>query len=175
MGSQQRPGRSLVDRLNRLGFQVAEADLFTSLSATQALVEQRYLSPLLLLSDSAMEEFADLPTSDTKDSVVVGLAPERLSYEHMNAAFHILNRETDTKAQLLATHRANYYRDTKGELSLGPGPFVAALERAARVEAIVCGKPSEAFVKLCLDSLATDGISSEDWSDVAMVRRATAR
>jgi ribonucleotide monophosphatase NagD (HAD superfamily) len=104
---------------------------------------------------------------------VVGLAPERLSYQFLNEAFHILNADSssasDRKPSLIATHRAAYYRDDQGMLSLGPGPFVSALEQAAGLQAIVVGKPSKTFVRLCLGSLSVEGISENDWPHIAMV------
>ena len=46
--------------------------------------------PYYILSDSALEDFEHLqfPIEEC-DSVLVGLAPERLDYEHLNTAFKI--------------------------------------------------------------------------------------
>ncbi|XP_033952476.1 haloacid dehalogenase-like hydrolase domain-containing protein 2 isoform X2 [Pseudochaenichthys georgianus] len=49
--------RSLVERLQRLDFHVQEKEIFTSLSAARSLVERKQLRPLLLLEDSALEDF----------------------------------------------------------------------------------------------------------------------
>jgi len=44
--------------------------------------------------------------------------------------------DKDTKpSQLVVTHKAKYFRDEDGGLSLGPGPFVGALEDASGVKA----------------------------------------
>ena len=41
-----------------------------------------------MLEDSAMEDFAGLGcTSDKPNAVVVGTAPSKFDYEHMNTAF----------------------------------------------------------------------------------------
>lgn len=45
---------------------------------------------------------------------------------------------------IVAIHKGRYYRDDKG-LSLGAGPFVAALEYASELKAEVVGKPNETF------------------------------
>lgn len=91
-------------------------------------------SPLLLLSESAKKDFPT-PPNDRYDSVVVGLAPERLSYQYLNQAFRILQR---ANSSLIATHKvcvwayflsrssiasfqATYFKSDDGELSLGPG------------------------------------------------------
>lgn len=93
-------------------------------------------SPYFLISESAREEFADFPKPHNvydHDAVVIGLAPEELSYENLNVAFRILTgeRPNDTtacgkdrehpSAPLIAMHRASYVRHADGALSLGPG------------------------------------------------------
>lgn len=52
----------------------------------------------------------------------MGLAPDRLNYQVLNDAFRILSPEDGSaRAQLIATHKALYYRSSDGGLSLGPG------------------------------------------------------
>lgn len=94
-------------------------------------------SPLLLLTPSAASDFA--PTAPPYDSVVVGLAPDSLNYHKLNEAFRLLSPEDSKakKAELIVTHKAKYFRDKDGGLSLGPGPFISALEEASSVEAQV--------------------------------------
>lgn len=50
--------RTLMERLCRLHFDIQEREIFTSLSAARGLVEGRALRPLLLLEDSALEDFS---------------------------------------------------------------------------------------------------------------------
>lgn len=150
------------------------SQLFTSLSAVSQLVNARklkcasspgalsdaltLLSPLYLLSTSALEDFP--PSSPPYDSVVVGLAPDRLTYPVLNEAFRLLAGETGIKdVPLIATHKALYVRSSDGSLSLGPGepssprflryqlinatgPFITALEEAASIKAEVGTSPS---------------------------------
>lgn len=95
------------------------------------------------------------------DSVVIGLAPALLDYEHLNTAFRILKGEmlgdaderASTKPCLIATHRAKYIQSSSGKLSMGPGPFVAALENAAGpdMQVKVVGKPEAAFFRMVID------------------------
>jgi len=89
---------------------------------------------------------------------VIGLAPTLLDYEHLNTAFRILKGEipgtTDKRdICLIATHRSRYFQSSTGKLSLGPGPFVAALENAAgpNVQVKVVGKPEAAFFEMVID------------------------
>ena len=55
-------------------------------------------------------------------------------------------------ARLIAIHKSRYYKTLEG-LSLGPGPFVAALERASGVEAETVGKPEAAFFTSALEEM----------------------
>lgn len=96
------------------------------------------------------------------DAVVVGLAPSLLDYEHLNTAFRILvgenNRAKEAepasvpKPLLIALHKARYIQASDHALSLGPGPFVSALEEAAQTRALVVGKPTKLFFETVIKS-----------------------
>lgn len=165
----------LLARLRRIGFHVEEHEIQTSLMAARQLVQDRgYKNPLLLLSNSAKSTFPPGQGAE-HDCVVVGLAPLELSYPRLNEAFRILKGEGPSSSAgpvppkdknskqpaLIATHRARYFADTDGALSLGPGPFVAALEEAADVRAEIVGKPSRMFYELSLRSLQGESKGDE--------------
>ncbi|XP_064595567.1 haloacid dehalogenase-like hydrolase domain-containing protein 2 [Liolophura sinensis] len=137
----------LVERLHGLGFDIKPEEIFTSLTAARCLVEHRKLQPMLLLEDTAKEDFVGV-AQDTPNAVVVGLAPSQFNYSQMNKAFRLLL----TGAPLIGIHKARYYRRSDG-LALGPGPFVAGLEYAAGVTAEVVGKPEASFFTSALDEL----------------------
>lgn len=139
--------RNLLARLQRLRFDVQESEIFTSLSAARSLVEQKGHRPLLLLEDSALEDFKGVDTSEP-NAVVVGLAPDRFNYQTLNQAFRMIL----DGAPLIAVHKARYYQRGDG-LALGPGPFVAGLEFAAECRAVVVGKPEETFFTQALCEL----------------------
>ncbi|GAA93396.1 uncharacterized protein L969DRAFT_19030 [Mixia osmundae IAM 14324] len=143
--------RSLAERLRRMGFDIDGADIFTSLSAARQYVNSKGHKPMLLLSDSAKEDFRHLvPASESEcDAVLLGLAPSELHYSRLDDAYRLLSRKGTT---LIATHRAMFYAAADG-LSLGPGGFISMLEEAAGIEAHVLGKPSKSFFELCLLSL----------------------
>lgn len=158
---------ALLERMKRMDLDVREDELFTSLSAVSELVSLRNLRPLYLLSDSALEDF---PATDPPyDSVVVGLAPASFNYQKLNEAFRLLSSDKIEKPAFIATHKAVYVRSSDGELSLGPGPFITALEEASGVKAEVVGKPTRGFFELALRSLEKDGITSNMWSSVGMI------
>ena len=59
---------------------------------------------------------------------------------------------------LIAAHKGRYYKTLEG-LSLGPGPFVSALEYATGVETTAVGKPDSNFFRSALESIG--GIADE--------------
>lgn len=124
------------------------------------------------MSPSALQDFQDFDTADP-DTVVIGLAQDKLTYESLNQAFRLLISESTKTPSLIATHRALYFKDDDAQLSLGPGGFIAALEQATGVKAEVVGKPTRSFFEICLRSLERDGVTNEDWKDVAMVSCST--
>jgi ribonucleotide monophosphatase NagD (HAD superfamily) len=69
---------------------------------------------------------------------------------------HTQHGQPRLNCPLIATHRARYLGDSDGALSLGPGPFVAALENATGKTAEIVGKPERKFFELVLSSLGSD-------------------
>lgn len=49
--------RDLLERLTKLGFDIAENEIFTSLTAARNLLEQKQVQPLLLVDDKALPDF----------------------------------------------------------------------------------------------------------------------
>jgi HAD superfamily hydrolase (TIGR01458 family) len=132
--------RMLHQRLTTMGFHIHPDEIFTSITAARKILEAKKWRPWLLVSDEAMEDFEGLPTNDP-NAILIGLAPEKLSYENMNKAFNMVFNEG---AHLVAIHKSRYYQ-TKHGLALGPGAFVSGLEFAADTKAQVVGKPDAAF------------------------------
>lgn len=124
--------------------------------------------PFIFASETAKEECLrgihdDPALPQAYDSVVVAFAPAQFSYVALNTAFRVLMGEHHTQRgqprpdyPLIATHRARYIGDTDGALSLGPGPFVAALENATGRTAEIVGKPERKFFELVLNSFGSD-------------------
>ena len=136
----------LHHNLIRLGFDINYDDMFTSLTATRRLVEAKGLRPFCLLQDDAKQDFAGVDMTNP-NAVVVGLAPEYFTYEHLNQAFRLLiNNEN---CELIAVYNSPYRKCADG-LSLGPGPFVAALEFASDKKATVIRKPQPEFFQSVL-------------------------
>ncbi|CAO3607817.1 unnamed protein product [Mucor hiemalis] len=140
----------LVNKLVDLGFDVEEKDVFTSLSACRDMIVSNKLRPMLLMEDEALEEFEGINTTKP-NAIVVGLAPSKFNYEKLNEAFRMITSNPAVK--LVAVHKAKYFADKDGKLSLGPGGFVQALEFATGLTASVVGKPSVEFFRLALGQL----------------------
>lgn len=125
-----------------------------------------YDRPFILAAETAEKECLHGIHEDPSlpyDSVVVAFAPTQFNYVTLNTAFRVLMGEHHSQrgqprpdCPLIATHRARYIGDSDGALSLGPGPFVAALENAAGRTAELVGKPERKFFELVLNSLGSD-------------------
>ncbi|KAJ8670741.1 hypothetical protein QAD02_002000 [Eretmocerus hayati] len=142
----------LYNRLVTLGFDIKKDEIFSSLAAARNIVESRKLNPFLLIDDKAMEDFEDLvDSSNPRNAVLVGLAPDKFNYEKLNEAFRLLING----AGLIAIHEGRYYKRPDG-LALGPGAFVKGLEYASNVNAEVVGKPESGFFKAALGDVNPD-------------------
>lgn len=142
--------RFLYERLIRLGFELKEDEIWSSLCAAQDLLKTRNLKPMLMLEKEALEDFPGLTDfkEDEQNAVVIGLAPNMFNYPELNKAFRLLLKG----ATLIAIHAGRYYKRSDG-LALGPGPFVKGLEYAADCKSEIVGKPSPTFFRTALGDL----------------------
>jgi HAD superfamily hydrolase (TIGR01458 family) len=151
-----KPRRLILERLARLGFDAADDELSTpSALAVRRCRERGRTRALLLVRDDVKEDFAGLDEAGADaDVVIVGDLGEDFGYAVLNRAFARLMDGAD----LIALQKNRYWMRPDG-LALDVGPFVAALEYAARREAYVVGKPSAGFFATILAGL---GIGPED-------------
>ncbi|KAH8996692.1 HAD-like domain-containing protein [Lactarius akahatsu] len=158
---------ALRDKLARMDIETRDNEVWTSIGAVNSLLRAKGVQrPLILASESAaMECRGDIKDDPALpyDSVVVAFAPTQFDYVTLNTAFRVLMNEHDTQRgrprldlPFIATHRARYVGDSDGALSLGPGPFVAALENASGGTAEIVGKPERKFFELVLNSLESE-------------------
>ncbi|NIR59001.1 MAG: TIGR01458 family HAD-type hydrolase [Gammaproteobacteria bacterium] len=139
--------RAVAGRLKRMAFVIAEEEIFTAPAAALDEIRRRALRPYLLIHPDLAPELESVET-EPPNAVLVGDAGEAFTYERMNRAFRLVA----DGAPLLAMSRARYFREDDG-LSLDAGPFVAALEYAAGVEAEVLGKPAPGFYRAAVAAL----------------------
>ncbi|MFJ9929651.1 TIGR01458 family HAD-type hydrolase [Streptomyces misionensis] len=142
---------SIAGTLARAGFEVGERDVLTAPAVTAAHLAEHWPGARCLLLNSG-DIAADLAgvdlVEDDPEVVVLGGAGPEFDYTALNRIFGHLQRG----ARLIAMHRNLYWRTDAG-LQLDSGAFLLGLERAARVEAEVTGKPSRAFFEAALSRL----------------------
>lgn len=144
---------SIAAKLAGLGFPVAAGDILTAPAATAAYLRAHHPDArctLLTTGDvrDDLEGVTLVDDTEDPDVVVLGGAGEAFTYAALNRIFQHLDRG----ARLVAMHRNLYWR-TSGGLDLDTGAFLLGLERAAGVEAVVTGKPAEAFFAAALAHL----------------------
>jgi len=148
-----RPRNAILERLHRLGFEVAPEELSTPAALAVAhCVDAGRRRAMLLVRDDVKEDFAELDeASEDVEAVVVGDLGEAFDYDVLNRAFgHVMDG-----AELIALQKNRYWLRPEG-LALDVGPFVAALEYATRREAFVVGKPSKDFFATILAGIPID-------------------
>ena len=123
--SSSRPSRPLPKWFGPAGSsQFSRGVIFPSSNAQAEQGRRNLRSPFYLLSSSAREDFPP-NTTGTPDSVVIGLAPTAFEYRQLNEAFRLLAGEEGTgrkgQVPLIVIHKARYFGDKDGKLSLGPG------------------------------------------------------
>lgn len=146
----RRPRTALVERLRGMGIELRTEELHTApVAAATWLEAQGARRVSLLLAEATFEEFAAFELDhDQPDCVVAGDLGDGWSFEVLNRAFRALLRG----ARLVAIHK-NRSWDPGGGIQLDAGPFVAALEYATGVEAVLVGKPSTAFFETAARAL----------------------
>jgi HAD superfamily hydrolase (TIGR01458 family) len=166
--------RDIIASLEDLGLDVDAAEVFSAPVAAAGWLTDRGVSRIqLLLPPSTHADFEAFEiTDENPEMVLVGDLGSGFTFARLNEAFRSLRGG----AGLVAVHRNRYWLPEAGP-TLDAGPFVAALEYAARTEATLVGKPSAAFFRTAaartgvpLDRLAVVGDDVE--SDVIGARAA---
>lgn len=168
------PRAEVAAVLRSMGFAAQDEEVLTAtVAAALRLREEGIARVQLLAPESVMEDFAAFEITDTApEAVVVADMGAGFTFELLNSAF----RSLLDGARLVAIHRNRYWIMKDGP-TLDAGPFVAALEVAARTEAELVGKPARPFFEMAaaalgcrIDRLAAIGDDPE--TDVEGARRA---
>ncbi|MCX4846914.1 HAD-IIA family hydrolase [Streptomyces sp. NBC_00893] len=163
---------SIATKLAGQGFPVTAEDILTAPAATAAHLREHHPGArcLLINSGDVRDDLTGVTLVDEEgegeggseggsegetsghgaapDVVVIGGAGDAFGYAELNRAFRHLQRG----ARLVAMHRNLYWRTATG-LDLDTGAFLLGLERAARVEAEITGKPAGSFFAAALAHL----------------------
>ncbi|WP_031481148.1 HAD-IIA family hydrolase [Streptomyces bicolor] len=173
---------SIARVLVEAGFPVSAEDILTAPAVTAAyLVEHCPGARCALLNSGDIEEDLGGITlvggegeteHEAPDVVVIGGAGPEFGYAVLNRAFGQVQRG----ARLVAMHRNLYWRTDDG-LQLDTGAFLVGLEKAARVEAEITGKPSAAFFEAALAHVGVGAreavmVGDDIESDVLAAQRA---
>ncbi|MFF0425121.1 TIGR01458 family HAD-type hydrolase [Streptomyces sp. NPDC004520] len=165
----------IASRLAGLGFPVGAEDVLTAPAATAAYLREHFPGArcLLLNSGDVRDDLAGVTLVDEGDAevVVLGGAGSEFGYEALNRVF----RQLRGGARLVAMHRNLYWRTDTG-LDLDTGAFLEGLEKAARTEAEVTGKPAPAFFASALAHLGVEAsealmVGDDVESDVLAAQR----
>jgi len=140
-----RSRRQIAEKLAAMGVPLAAQDIHTPAALAVARITGRRAR--LFVRDALREDFGQIEEDATHPETVVmgdiggeGYPPETLREIFM----HLMDG-----AELLALHKNRFWRKPDG-LHLDLGAFVAAVEYAANVEAVVLGKPSrDFFLDIC--------------------------
>ncbi len=139
---------AIVNRLASMGLEISQQHLFTPVVAARNYLIARNETPHLLVHPNIEGEFADLLAGKQPDVVLIGDAGSKFTYEALNTCFRLLL----DGLPLLTMGSNRYFRDQAG-LNMDIGPFVAALEYAAEMEAVTLGKPAPGFFQAAVNSL----------------------
>ena len=141
----------VLRRLEKVGLEIDPGSLFTPLAAAHRLLEDWDAQRVHLAAvPETAADFADfqLVNGGPADAVVMGDLYKDYGWERINLLFTLVRGG----ARLIALHKNRYCRRDQG-IGLDAGPFVAAVEYAAGVEAVVVGKPAAPFFQLALADL----------------------
>ena len=122
----QKTGAQVVDKLQKLGFDIAENEVITALDMAKMFLQMHQSNADFLLTDNVIGFFDSLKHYPI-NYVVVGDAQDNFSYANLNKAFRTLFQGS----QLVAVANNRYFKDDDNELSMDAGCFVSALEYAS--------------------------------------------
>jgi HAD superfamily hydrolase (TIGR01458 family) len=146
----------LANELRAHGIELEDEEVQTTAdAAVRALRGKRVLA---LTMHAIVGDLAELElVGEGADAVLLGGADEtpetNLVFSYMNLARAFA--ELELGASLYCLHRNRWWQTKRGPL-LDSGAFVAGLEYAARVEAVVLGKPSPTYFDAACEALDSD-------------------
>ncbi|MDH3761643.1 MAG: TIGR01458 family HAD-type hydrolase [Gammaproteobacteria bacterium] len=143
-----RPRLALLEKFQSLGFSALLDEIMTPVvAANQWLADHQMHRVALFVPEATKQDFdrveaASLQQDSAVDAVVIGDLGEAWDFHTLNRAFQFLMQSPQPR--LIALGMTRYWRAKNG-LQLDVAPFIKALEHAAACEAVIVGKPAEAF------------------------------
>jgi HAD superfamily hydrolase (TIGR01458 family) len=146
----------LAEELRSAGVELEDAEVQTTADAAVSVLRGKRVLALVMQAIVGDLEGLEL-VGESADAVLVGGADEtpetNLVFSYMNLARAFA--ELELGARLYCLHRNRWWQTGRGPL-LDAGAFVAGLEYAAEVEAVVIGKPSPAYFTTACEALDAD-------------------
>jgi len=146
----------LAEMLRSHGIHIDDDEVQTTADAAVRALRGRRVLALTMQALVADLEGLEL-VGEGAEAVLLGGADEtpetNLVFSYMNLARAFA--ELELGAQLYSLHRNRWWQTKRGPL-LDSGAFVAGLEYAARVEAVVLGKPSAAYFDAACEALDSE-------------------
>ncbi len=151
-----RPRAQLTGELAELGFALSEEELQTpAATAARELAGKRVFA--LVMSGVVPDLEGIELVGEGAEAVLIGGCDETFEpnqvFRYMNLARAFA--EIQLGAELYCLHKNRWWQTSRGPL-LDAGAFVAGLEYATGVEAVVLGKPSPAYFAAALDALTAE-------------------
>jgi HAD superfamily hydrolase (TIGR01458 family) len=146
----------LAQEMRGIGLQLEDEELQTAAGAAAHALKGKRVLALTMQAIIGDLEGVEI-VGEHAEAVLLGGADET---EETNRVFSYINlarafAELEAGAQLYCLHKNRWWQTARGPL-LDAGAFVAGLEYAADVEAIVLGKPSPAYFEAALEQLDAD-------------------
>jgi HAD superfamily hydrolase (TIGR01458 family) len=146
----------LAEQLRSQGVEVEDDEVQTATATAVRVLRGKRVLALTMHALVADLEGLEL-VGDNADAVLIGGADEtpetNLVFSYMNLARAFA--ELELGAELYCIHRNRWWQTKRGPL-LDAGAFVAGLEYAAQVEAVVLGKPSPSYFAAACEALDAD-------------------
>lgn len=172
-----RPRRQIVERMRQMGFEAEVKHVFTPAIAAAVILRAAGSRRLQLAAPPGLkEDFADFEIAGRDvDAVVMGDLYEKFTWRRLNSIFQACR----DGASLLALHKNRFCRRDDA-IGLDLGPFVAAVEYAADIEAQIVGKPATRFFAAALADMGLERdevlmVGDDVDADIGGARRAGLR
>ncbi|HJX07987.1 MAG TPA: TIGR01458 family HAD-type hydrolase [Actinomycetota bacterium] len=151
------PRTELAATLEDAGFDVEPNEIVTAVTATaDHLRRTNPDAAVFLLSDGDARTDLDgvrlVDDPADADVIALGGASNDFTYATVNRIF---GRLMEGDVALVAMHRNMFWR-ASGGFELDAGAYVAGLEAATGVQAVVCGKPAPAYFEAALSVLGVE-------------------
>ncbi|KAG8176965.1 hypothetical protein JTE90_010235 [Oedothorax gibbosus] len=151
----RRTPEELVKKLQTLGFNITEEEIFSPIPVVINTLLTLGLRPYLMVHQDIRAAFEKIDQS-SPNCVVIGDLGGNISSEVFNKAYQVLT--SSPSPVLVKLGNEKYYKE-KNEMVLGAASYAAALEYACSTEAMVVGKPCYDFI---MNAVTTMGVPPQE-------------